>query len=147
MVEPDLARVCEIEEAVFPVPWSRSSFEHELREVRNSVLWVAVAKGSVIGYLISWLIEDELHIGNVAVEPGMQGGGVGAKLMRKSLRDAAGNGASSATLEVRFSNARAIELYERFGFRPVAIRKRYYSNDGEDALVMMKDLTPKDVDR
>jgi ribosomal-protein-alanine N-acetyltransferase len=140
MVERDLDRVCAIEQAVFPVPWSRRSFRHELRDVPNSCLWVAEAGGSVVGYLISWLIEDELHIGNIAVAPGRQGGGVGTSLLGRSLVAAAESGATSATLEVRVGNARAIDLYTRFGFEPVAIRKGYYSNDGEDAMVMMKDM-------
>jgi ribosomal-protein-alanine N-acetyltransferase len=139
MAAPDLDRVLVIEHAVFPTPWSRKSFEGELGG-GCSVPWVAERDGEVVAYLVSWHVEDELHIGNIAVAPVAQGRGIGRDLLEFCLRDAASRGVACATLEVRCSNGRAIRLYEAFGFRPVAIRRGYYSDTGEDALVMMKDL-------
>jgi ribosomal-protein-alanine N-acetyltransferase len=139
MAAADLDRVLVIEHAVFPTPWSRRSFEAELQG-GCSVPWVAERDGEVVAYLVSWLVEDELHIGNIAVAPVEQGRGIGRELLRFSLDDAAARGVAYATLEVRLSNRRAIGLYRGFGFRPVAMRRGYYSDTGEDALVMMKDL-------
>ena len=137
MVRADLDRVVEIEHAVFPAPWSRASFEGELAG-DSSLQWVAEREGSVVGYLMSWLVADELHIGNIAVAPAAQRQGIGRELLRFCLDDAAARGVAYATLEVRVSNGRAIRLYEAFGFTPVAMRRRYYSDTGEDALVMMR---------
>jgi ribosomal-protein-alanine N-acetyltransferase len=128
-----------IERSVFPSPWSRASFERESVE-EGAASWVALLEGRVIGYLVSWVVYDELHIGNIAVTPESRGRGVGRMLLAKALEDAAARGAVLATLEARESNARAIGLYESFGFRPVAIRKRYYADSGEDAIVMIAEL-------
>jgi ribosomal-protein-alanine N-acetyltransferase len=138
MKAADLDRVCEIEEEVFPCPWSREAFETELAPDRCAFPWVAEKDGRVIAYMISWLVEDELHIGNIAVAPSEQGEGVGESLFVYCLGRAKERGVSRATLEVRVSNTRAIALYERHGFVPVAMRRGYYSNDGEDAVVMLK---------
>jgi ribosomal-protein-alanine N-acetyltransferase len=143
MARTDLDRVLAIEHAVFPAPWSRRSFESELQG-QASVPWVVERSGEVVAYLVSWLAADELHIGNIAVAPAAQGLGIGRELLRFCLDDAASRGVAYATLEVRPSNGRAIRLYEAFGFRPVAMRRGYYSDTGEDALVMMKDLAGGD---
>jgi ribosomal-protein-alanine N-acetyltransferase len=137
----DLDRVCEIEEEVFPMPWSRSAFEVELAPDRCAFPWVAELDGRVVAYLISWLVEDELHVGNIAVAPSLQGGGIGRDLFSYCLGRAVEQGVCRATLEVRVSNARAIALYESYGFIPVAIRKGYYSDSGEDAVVMLKTIS------
>lgn len=134
----DLDRVCAIEEAVFPMPWSRDSFEAEVSDTSTSFHWVAEEGGRVVAYLISWLIEDELHIGNVAVAPARQGRGIGPALFDYCLGRAAARGVARATLEVRASNERAMSLYESRGFIPVAVRRGYYCDTGEDAIVMLK---------
>jgi [ribosomal protein S18]-alanine N-acetyltransferase len=134
----DLDRVCQIEQAVFSSPWSRGSFECEFGDGGTSFSWVAVAGRNVIGYIIAWLVEDELHIGNIAVDPERRGQGVGRALLTYCLARAAARGVSRATLEVRMSNETAIALYEKNGFVPVAIRKRYYTDNGEDAIVMLR---------
>jgi ribosomal-protein-alanine N-acetyltransferase len=140
MAQGDLDRILVIEQAVFRSPWSRASFEIEVSGDPASLSWVAELGGALVGYLISWHVADELHIGNIAVAPVAQGRGVATELLRSALSVAAARGIAYATLEVRVSNQRAIRIYERFGFGPVAIRKRYYTDDGEDALVMAKDL-------
>ncbi len=134
----DLDRVCAIEEEIFPCPWSRTSFQDELTTNRCVFPWVAEKAGDVVAYLVSWLVEDELHIGNIAVAPSLQGEGVGRALFAHCLERAVERGVTRATLEVRVSNTRAIALYEGHGFIPVAMRKGYYSDTGEDAVVMLK---------
>lgn len=137
MAAGDLDRILAIEHAVFPAPWSRTSFEGELQGSRSAP-WVAERAGEVVAYLISWRVAEELHIGNIAVAPAAQRQGIARELLRFCLDDAASRGIAYATLEVRVSNDRAIRLYETLGFGPVAMRRGYYSDTGEDALVMMK---------
>jgi [ribosomal protein S18]-alanine N-acetyltransferase len=138
MAPADLDGVCEIERAVFALPWSRKSFEDEVSGDPCSVPWVAEEDGRVVGYLVAWHVADELHIGNLAVAPAKQGGGIGASLLSGALAAAAERGIEYAALEVRVSNERAIRLYERFGFSGIAIRKAYYEDNGENALIMLR---------
>jgi ribosomal-protein-alanine N-acetyltransferase len=138
MTQTDLDAVCAIEQAVFANPWSRASFEREVSGDPRSLPWVADDRGAVVGYLVAWHVVDELHVGNLAVAPGTQGEGVGALLLATALADAADRDIEHAALEVRVSNERAIRLYERFGFEGVAIRKAYYEDNGESALVMFR---------
>jgi len=145
MVAGDIDRVCEIEEEVFPCPWPRASFEEELAPDKCAFPWVAEVDNDVVAYMISWLVEDELHIGNIAVCPALQGTGIGRVLFAHCLERALERGVSRATLEVRVSNERAIALYESHGFIPVAMRKAYYSDSGEDALVMLKTVPARKV--
>jgi len=93
----------------------------------------------VVGYGGFWLVVDEAHITNIAVHPHYRRQGYGTMILRHLLEAAASRHAIMATLEVRESNAVALNLYRKFGFRPVAIRKHYYSDSGEDAIVMLKD--------
>lgn len=138
MLGTDVDRVCEIEQAVFARPWSRRSFESEVSGDPCSLPWVAEDDGVVVGYLIAWHVVDELHIGNLGVAPDRQGRGVASSLLAVALTAAAERGIEYAALEVRVSNERAIRLYERFGFRGVAIRKAYYEDNGENALIMLR---------
>ncbi|MFH1689007.1 MAG: ribosomal protein S18-alanine N-acetyltransferase [Candidatus Eisenbacteria bacterium] len=140
MMARDIQRVCEIEEEVFPMPWSRASFEEELAPGKCAFPWVAEKDSDVVAYMISWLVEDELHVGNIAVAPSLQGTGIGRALFAHCLARALERGVSRATLEVRVSNTRAIALYESHGFIPVAMRMGYYSDSGEDAVVMLKTI-------
>ncbi len=139
MAREHVGGVVSIERAVFPSPWSRASFERECLN-EGAASWVALAGDRVVGYVVSWVVCDELHIGNIAVAPAEQGRGVGKALLDHALREAGRRGATLATLEARESNVRAIRLYEHFAFRPVAIRKRYYADSGEDAIVMIADI-------
>jgi ribosomal-protein-alanine N-acetyltransferase len=136
--------VCEIECSIFPAPWSRQAFETELSESGPSVTLVAERAGRVIAYFISWVVVDELHIGNLAVDPAMRSGGVATALLSRALEAAARRGVALATLEVRVSNRKARGLYAKFGFKEVAIRRGYYSDNGEDALVMLKAMSGED---
>jgi ribosomal-protein-alanine N-acetyltransferase len=140
MAQADLDRVCEIEKAVFALPWSRTSFENEVSGDPCSLPWVAEEGGRVAGYLIAWHVADELHIGNLATAPDRQGRGIASSLLSGVLAEAARRGIEYAALEVRVSNERAIRLYERFGFSGIAIRKAYYEDNGENALIMLREV-------
>lgn len=142
MTARHLDDVLQIERQVFSDPWSVVSFQSELAENRLAVLRVAVdyADGSVLGYFVSWFVEDEVHLGNVAVGPGRQGRGVGQALLDHLVEEAREREALFISLEVRESNLTAQRLYLRNGFRPVAIRRRYYPDNREDAIVMRLDL-------
>lgn len=135
LVEGDLPTVLAIEEASFSSPWSRASFVHELKNP-HSCLTVAEQDGDVIGYLCCWYIADEIQILDVAVHPEYRRKGIGEQLLHHALTAGRMRNALSANLEVRRSNVAAIALYEKFGFREVAVRRRYY-RDGEDALLMV----------
>ncbi len=139
MEERDLDAIVELEKLSFPTPWSRQSFESEL--FRNSHARYAVAeyRGSVIGYGGMWLVCDETHVTNIAVHPVYRGRGVGQLLLRTMMLTAAMLGATRMLLEVRPSNRVAQKLYFAHGFRPVGVRPKYYSNDGEDALILQCD--------
>jgi ribosomal-protein-alanine N-acetyltransferase len=142
----DLDSVIRIEELSFPHPWTRDQFTTELDQEPVSRCHVAVieddggsASGPVLGFIMAWLVVDELHITNLAVAPEVRRGGVAAVLLEQSILEATELGAIWCQLEVRATNTAARGLYRRFGFKPLGTRKRYY-HDGEDAVVMGKDL-------
>ncbi|MBN2415944.1 ribosomal protein S18-alanine N-acetyltransferase [bacterium] len=137
MVSADLDSVLMLENAIFPTPWSRDSFEAEL-EKTYSVALTAEREGRVIGYGIAWLIADEIHIANVAVHPEFRGTGIGRAIVERLL--ASGDGSCGAFLEVRVHNDPAIRLYKKLGFREIGVRKQYYQAEQEDALLMRKDF-------
>ncbi len=144
MTHDDLDGVCAIEEETFPAPWPRESFESDIDKGHRSLCLVAEEGGEILGFLISWPVVDELHIGNIAVAAGCWDRGVGTELLRTAIEEGIEGGAVIATLEVRASNARAIALYERHGFRPVAVRRGYYADNNEDAIVMLAELRGED---
>ena len=144
MSEDQLPEVLAIERLVFSDPWSPASFRHEM-DVNGTAL-TRVARlwpeGPVLGYFVAWFIEDEVHLGNLAVHPARQGEGTGQRLLDYLVGEAKRRGGRIITLEVRESNMGAQRLYLRNGFRPIAIRRRYYPDNHEDAIVMMLELKP-----
>jgi ribosomal-protein-alanine N-acetyltransferase len=140
MQSSDVDAVVAIERDVFALPWSRRAFEVEVGDEQISVPLVARLGGRVVGYAVAWKVADELHIGNLAVARAAQRRGIARALLAELLRLGETSRLAFATLEVRESNARALSLYERNGFRPVAVRRGYYPDNGEDALVMLKDF-------
>jgi ribosomal-protein-alanine N-acetyltransferase len=138
-VEADLEEVLPIESALFSDPWPRQFFLEELR-VPQSLACVARHHGRMAGYLLAWRLEGEIHLGNLAVVAEYQRKGVGQALMNWLLERAREGGPGRITLEVRASNFPAQELYRRFGFQAIALRRGYYQDSGEDALVMMREL-------
>ena len=139
----DVEQVHQLDVISFSLPWPERSFRYELTENPSSRMWVAESTGEpltrVIGMLGLWLIVDEVHIGTLAVHPEFRRQGIAQKLLITSLVDACREGAKKAYLEVRKGNLAAQELYTKFGFKITGIRPRYYSNNGEDALMMTLD--------
>ena len=132
----DIPAVHAIERASFPVPWPSYAFRQELETNRLAHYLVARAGEEVVAYGGIWMMVDEAHITTFAVLPDWRRQRIGARLLLSLMELADRLGARQATLEVRFSNLAARRLYEAFGFRPVGIRKRYYSDNAEDALIM-----------
>lgn len=124
-----------IESICQSAPWSKRSFENEITNPQ-SVFRVAIESGEVVGFAGLWMIVDEAHIINVAVKPEKRRLGIGKRLIEEILRLAKERGSVCATLEVRKSNVGAVELYKGFGFEEVAVRKGYYPDNKEDAIVM-----------
>ncbi len=136
MTVADIADVHKIERASFPVPWPAYAFRQELEMNRLARYLLVKAAGETVAYGGIWLMVDEAHVTTFAVLPSWRRQGIGGFLLGEMLGVAHDVGASVATLEVRLSNEAARGLYARFGFRPVGIRPRYYSDNGEDALIM-----------
>jgi [ribosomal protein S18]-alanine N-acetyltransferase len=132
----DVPEVHRIESASFPTPWPDYAFKQEIQTNRLAHYLVVKAGDETIGYGGMWLMVDEAHVTTFAVLPEWRRRGVGARLMLTLLHVAIDLKASMMTLEVRLSNHPARALYGRFGFRPVGIRPRYYSDNNEDALIM-----------
>lgn len=143
MTMADVDAVSEIEAATFPTPWSRDAFVQEMTRNVAARYLVAEMDGRVIGYAGAWLILDESHITNIAVAESQRGKGVGRKLTAALLQYLSNLGAAYATLEVRVSNERARNLYVSLGFVSVGKRKRYYEDNGEDALLMVCEHLPE----
>lgn len=136
MTISDIDRICVIETECFPSPWSAASFENELTTNKLATYYVLEVDGIVAAYLGVWNIVDEGHITNVAVSPTYRGRGYGLALVKHLKEASLEKGVLFLTLEVRVSNVAAISLYEKMGFITHGIRKKYYQDNGEDAMIM-----------
>ena len=132
----DLERVHAIERASFFPTWPDDAYRTELTTNKLATYVVARLEDVVIGFAGIWLMVDEAHVTTFAVDPAWRRRGVGERLLLALLDVSVARRAREATLEVRLSNMAARRLYEKYGFRPVGIRPRYYSDNGEDALIM-----------
>jgi ribosomal-protein-alanine N-acetyltransferase len=135
----DLDRVLEIEALSYPTPWSRRAFQSELTDNTYAYYFVARHAGVIIGYVGMWVILDEAHITNIAVHPGFRRKAIGRRMLMAMFEEAKRRGATRMTLEVRVSNFSAQALYRDLGFVDRGIRKGYYSDTNEDAIIMWKD--------
>lgn len=133
-----LNQVLEIEEVSFPSPWSYYAFAYELLQNNLAHYIVALNGQKVVGYSGMWLILDEAHITNVAVHPDLRQKNIGKSLMLEMIRLAVLNGSTGMTLEVRPTNTAARRLYELLGFEEKGRRKKYYTDNNEDAIIMWK---------
>lgn len=141
MAEQDIAAVHKIEVECYTNPWTSESFRYEITQSPVSSFFVAEGPcRNILGYIGVWLIEDELHINNLAVTVGSRRQGVAAGLLQHILAYAACRKVSVATLEVRSSNVAAISLYSRFGFRQAGLRRGYYTSPPDDAIIMTKEV-------
>jgi ribosomal-protein-alanine N-acetyltransferase len=139
MTGRDLDEIMLIELASFTLPWSRQSYENELSN-RYATYMVADHEGVVAAYGGMWVVADEAHITNVAVAPRYRRQGMGTKVLQALLNTAGQKRVSRIFLEVRVSNDAAFKLYSGQGFAPTGVRKQYYSDNDEDAIVMMRQL-------
>ncbi|MGA9226600.1 MAG: ribosomal protein S18-alanine N-acetyltransferase [Mesobacillus sp.] len=140
MTIEDLDDVIEVEVNSFATPWSREAFYNELTKNQFAHYLVAEVDDKVVGYCGVWIIVDEAHITNIALLPDYRGLKLGEALMGRIVEIAREVGAIRITLEVRVSNERAQNLYRKFGFEEGALRKQYYTDNMEDALVMWVNL-------
>lgn len=138
MTYADIPDVLRIEQESFPCPWTEYDFRLSMEERGYSV--VAKINGKPIGYGVSWIVGSELHIGNLAVAKAHRAKGYGEAILIWLLDEAEKRGLKMITLEVRMSNQIAQNLYRKHGFFEIAIRRNYYRNPREDALVMLKDI-------
>jgi len=135
----DLPEVHAVERASFDTPWPPEAYRSELETNRLAQYLVVRAGDEIIGFGGMWLMVDEAHIITFAIHPQWRRQHIGDRLLLAMLDIAIDAGANETTLEVRLSNLPARRLYEKFGFRPVGLRPRYYSDNGEDALIMTTD--------
>lgn len=133
MTPSDVPAVSELEQLVYPEPWSEKVFNDELAQP-SRVYLLALDDGEVIGYAGLMVVFEDAHITTMSVAPAARGSGVGQRMMMKLVDAAIAAEAEHLTLEVRMSNDPAQALYRKFGFSPVGVRKDYYLN--EDALIM-----------
>jgi ribosomal-protein-alanine N-acetyltransferase len=136
----DVTELLVLEEAQFPEPWTRGMLLDEITNVETRRYTVAVEVGRIVGYLGVMFVLDELHVNTLGTLPGQEGRGIASSLLDEAWANALARGVRRATLEVAVSNERAQQLYYRFGFRPVGVRKNYYERTREDALVLWADL-------
>ncbi|NLB42202.1 MAG: ribosomal protein S18-alanine N-acetyltransferase [Clostridiales bacterium] len=136
MTVHDIKGVAGIEEMCFHVPWSRESLRIEVEQNRCARYFVVKEDEHILGYGGMWLVLDEAHITNIAVHPDYRRQGIGGQIINTLMKTAIKAGIERMTLEVRVSNHPAIALYKSFGFEEGGIRKGYYANNKEDALIM-----------
>jgi ribosomal-protein-alanine N-acetyltransferase len=144
MAADDVARVVDIEKDGFKHPWSAELLHRELHHEWSTAL-VATEPAShggeaVLGFIVFWLVHDEVHVLNVAVAAAARRRGIARLLMDEAAGRGRAAGARLATLEVRRSNEPALTLYRGLGYRQVGVRQNYYVDEGEDAIVMVLDL-------
>ncbi|MBI4619099.1 MAG: ribosomal protein S18-alanine N-acetyltransferase [Desulfobacterales bacterium] len=140
----DIDEVLDIENLCFKSPWTRDAFEQEL-DIEWSKVFVAKKstphKKRIAGYICLWVVTNEVHILNLATHPNFHRHGIATSLLIFGLKFSILAGAELATLEVRKSNLPAISLYKKFAFEATGVRRRYYSDNYEDAIVMYSKLT------
>ena len=146
MTMDDVKSVHAIEMNTFPKPWTEADFIREVTTNHCARYMVAQMDGKVVAYAGAWLILDEGHITNIAVDKAYRGQGIGRRVTEALMQYASNLGVQYLTLEVRKSNEVAQNLYKSLGFIKLGVRKKYY-DDGEDALLMVVDhLPPADPD-
>lgn len=140
MTLADVPAVHDIEVATFPTPWSLDSFYYEMNENEYAHYIVAEHEGQIVGFCGLWNVIDAAQITNVAVTTSLRGQRIGETLMREAMRIAKEAGMDVMSLEVRVTNTVAQNLYKKLGFQEGGLRKKYYVDNGEDALVMWVNL-------
>lgn len=145
MTSADIPRVFEIDKASAALYWPERSYHFEVEKNESSRPFVAVdPDGTILGFIVFWLIIDEAHLANFAVDEVVRCRGIGRALLTHGLRVCYDGGARVSFLEVRAGNAPAIHLYEQAGYHTEGVRKQYYQDNHEDALLM--NLDPDDYE-
>lgn len=140
MVIEDIPAVLEVEQASFSLPWPKEAFEREIALNDYAHYYTVEQEGLIIGYCGMWVVYDQVQITNIAILPRFRGKGYGKKLLSFMIQKARDYGGAVLSLEVRVSNTAAMTLYKQFGLQPGGIRKQYYTDNQEDALVMWVNL-------
>lgn len=136
MTLEDVPAVHEIDTLSFSLPWPERSFRFELTENPVSRSWVAEVDRRIAAMLVLWFIVDEAHVATIAVHPDFRRQGIGEQILLYALRSAQAEGAQRAFLEVRAGNVAAQSMYKKYGFEVAGVRRGYYRDNNEDALLM-----------
>ena len=136
----DVKAIAEVERLSFPIPWSEQSIYHDIKENNLALVLIAEIDGSFAGYADIWCIAGEGQLNNIAVMPKMRGLHVGQVLMETMTEELRLKGITEISLEVRVSNDVARALYDKCGFLEQGRRKNYYEDNGEDALILKKEI-------
>jgi ribosomal-protein-alanine N-acetyltransferase len=139
MQDEDVPAVFQLDRASFALPWTELSYQFEIHKNATSIPLVAYAGDVLAGFIVVWQVEDEAHIGTIAVAEAYRRAGAARALIRAGLGQAYARGARKAFLEVRAGNSAARRLYESLGFVDFDLRKRYYADNHEDAVIMLLD--------
>lgn len=145
MVAGDLDGVMAIEEASFPTPWTLGMFSEDLKRPFSRPFVAEGPSGEVLGFAVCWNVAGESHLLNIAVRPESRGRGIGEALVRECIRRGARAGSDRIHLEVRFGNEEAQRLYRKCGFEFMGIRRKYYTDTGEDAMLLSREILPRDA--
>lgn len=140
MREEDLPTILTLEHQLFSLPWKEEDYLYELNENQFSHLYVIEEENSIVAYAGLWTIFDQAQITTIGTNKGFQRKGYGLQMLEKLEQIAKENQCEVISLEVRISNQKAINLYEKSGFEIITTRKSYYSNNHEDAYLMMKGI-------
>jgi ribosomal-protein-alanine N-acetyltransferase len=143
MTLDDVEQVVAIDRVSFSLPWPERSFRFELTDNPASRCWVAEVDGKIVGMIVVWLIVDEVHIATIATHPEFRRQGIAKTLLSYALQHMGSEGAQSSFLEVRASNLAAQDLYRKFGFEESGVRRRYYRDNDEDAILMTLSAIPE----
>lgn len=136
MTMDDIEQVIAIDRMSFSLPWPERSFRYELTDNPASRCWVAEVDGKLVGLIVVWMIVDEAHVATIATHPDFRRQGIAKKLLSYALGHLRDEGAQSSFLEVRQSNIGAQEMYRKFGYEESGVRRRYYKDNDEDAILM-----------
>ena len=143
MTLADIEQVIAIDRVSFSLPWPERSFRFELTDNPASRCWVAEVDGKIVGMIVVWLIVDEVHVATIATHPEFRRQGIAKNLLAHALQHMSNEGAQSSFLEVRASNLAAQDLYRKFGFEESGVRRRYYRDNDEDAILMTLSAIPE----
>lgn len=136
----DISLVCALEHRIFSTPWPFESFLYGLENRNFNISIVGLIEKTLVTYAISYLVYDEIHVSNLAVAPGFRRLKIGETMLWITLQISKEQNCPIAHLEVRKGNTAAISLYQKYGFKVVGVRKNYYQNENEDAVLMTRKL-------